>query len=91
MIAYFQNRYEKLSKILSQRPELKMTQKVNEIQDNQFSYTLGAGGISTGSKCVMTVNLNRAVQDWAKENNVTLITPKEMEIINDKRNTIYNY
>ena len=34
----------------------------NKIQDNQFSYTLGAGGISTGSKCVMTMNINRLVQ-----------------------------
>ena len=34
----------------------------NEIQDNGFSYTLGAGGVSTGSKSVLTVNLNRAVQ-----------------------------
>ena len=34
----------------------------NEIQDNQFSYTLGAGGISTGSKCVMTININRVIQ-----------------------------
>ena len=35
----------------------------NGIQDNQFSYTLGAGGVSTGSKCVMTINLNRLVQN----------------------------
>ena len=34
----------------------------NEIQDNGFSYTLGAGGVSTGSKSVLTVNLNRCVQ-----------------------------
>ncbi len=34
----------------------------NEIQDNGFSYTLGAGGISTGSKSVLTINLNRCVQ-----------------------------
>ncbi len=34
----------------------------NEIQDNTFSYTLGAGGISTGSKSVLTVNINRCVQ-----------------------------
>lgn len=34
----------------------------NGIQNNQFSYTLGAGGVSTGSKCVMTMNLNRLVQ-----------------------------
>ena len=31
----------------------------NELQDNTFSYTLGAGGVATGSKCVMTVNVNR--------------------------------
>lgn len=34
----------------------------NEIQDNGFSYTLGAGGVSTGSKSVLTINLNRLVQ-----------------------------
>ena len=34
MIAYFQNRYEKLSNILKRRPELKVTQKINEIDDN---------------------------------------------------------
>ena len=35
----------------------------NEITDNGFSYTLGAGGVSTGSKSVLTVNLNRCVQE----------------------------
>lgn len=40
----------------------------NEIQDNQFSYTLGAGGVSTGSKCVMTINFNRVVQEYWKLN-----------------------
>ncbi len=35
----------------------------NELQDNTFSFTLGAGGVSTGSKCVMTININRLVQD----------------------------
>ena len=35
----------------------------NEIRDNGFSYTLGAGGVSTGSKSVLTVNLNRTVQE----------------------------
>lgn len=34
----------------------------NEITDNGFSYTLGAGGVSTGSKSVLTVNLNRCIQ-----------------------------
>ena len=39
----------------------------NEIQDNGFSYTLGAGGVSTGSKSVLTINLNRCVQQAARE------------------------
>ena len=34
----------------------------NKIQDNGFSYTLGAGGVSTGSKSVLTININRCVQ-----------------------------
>jgi len=39
----------------------------NAVQENVFSYTLGAGGIETGSKCVITLNLNRIVQDWYKQ------------------------
>ena len=39
----------------------------NELQENTFSYTLGAGGISTGSKCVMTININRLVQDAVRD------------------------
>lgn len=38
----------------------------NELQDNTFSYTLGAGGVSTGSKKVITINLNRLVQNATK-------------------------
>lgn len=34
----------------------------NELADNTFSYTLGAGGVSTGSCQVITINYNRAVQ-----------------------------
>ena len=35
----------------------------NEVADNTFSYTLGAGGVSTGSFQVITINMNRAVQE----------------------------
>lgn len=38
----------------------------NGITDNVFSYTLGAGGISTGSKAVITMNINRLVQQAVK-------------------------
>ena len=41
----------------------------NEITDNGFSYTLGAGGVSTGSKSVLTINLNRTIQ-YAVRNNI---------------------
>lgn len=41
----------------------------NELTDNTFSYTLGAGGVSSGSKSVLTININRVVQ-WASKNNI---------------------
>ncbi|MFS4457893.1 anaerobic ribonucleoside-triphosphate reductase [Bdellovibrio sp. HCB2-146] len=34
----------------------------NEISDNTFSYSLGAGGVATGSINVITINMNRLVQ-----------------------------
>ena len=39
----------------------------NAIQDNGFSYTLGAGGVSTGSKSVLTININRCVQEASRQ------------------------
>jgi anaerobic ribonucleoside-triphosphate reductase len=35
----------------------------NEMTDNTFSYSLGAGGVSTGSINVITLNMNRLIQD----------------------------
>ena len=35
----------------------------NEFTDNTFSYSLGAGGVSTGSSNVITINMNRLIQD----------------------------
>ncbi len=62
----------------------------NEIQDNGFSYTLGAGGISTGSKSVLTININRCVQ-FAKKANIPYINFLE-EIVDlvHKVQTAYN-
>lgn len=37
----------------------------NEISDNTFSYSLGAGGVATGSINVITLNMNRLVQKGA--------------------------
>lgn len=39
----------------------------NGIQENQFSFTLGAGGVATGSKGVITININRLVQNAVRE------------------------
>ena len=42
----------------------------NDVSDsiNDFSYSLGAGGVSTGSINVITMNINRLVQDAANHN-----------------------
>lgn len=39
----------------------------SEIQDNVFSFTNGLTGIQTGSANVITLNLNRIIQDWARQ------------------------
>jgi ribonucleoside-triphosphate reductase len=39
---------------------------LNEIQDNTFSSTTGLTGIMTGSCNVITLNINRIVQDWCR-------------------------
>jgi len=38
----------------------------NEITENVFTFTNGLTGVQTGSANVITLNLNRIVQDWAK-------------------------
>mgnify|MGYP003302988235 CR=1 FL=1 len=43
----------------------------NEVTENTFSYTLGAGGVSTGSKGVITININRLVQNTISNNNIS--------------------
>lgn len=39
----------------------------NELADNTFSYTLGAGGVVTGSAQVITINMHRFVQGQGGE------------------------
>lgn len=52
------NHYFKANDIVTHNCRLR-----NEISDNTFSYTLGAGGVATGSIKVITVNMNRLEQD----------------------------
>ncbi len=62
----------------------------NEIQDNGFSYTLGAGGVSTGSKSVLTINLNRCIQYAVKNNIHYLSFLEEVVDLVHKVQTAYN-
>jgi ribonucleoside-triphosphate reductase len=39
----------------------------NAVQDNTFSFTNGMVGVMTGSKQVITLNLNRIIQDWCSD------------------------
>lgn len=47
----------------------------NQIQENTFSFTNGLTGVQTGSCNVITLNLNRIVQDWYKSIGGTLSLP----------------
>lgn len=46
----------------------------NEIEENVFSFTNGLTGVKTGSCNVITLNLNRIIQDWSKCENDSLAT-----------------
>lgn len=39
----------------------------NKVQTKEFNFTNGNMGLETGSKSVITLNLNRITQDWAKK------------------------
>ncbi|MCK9629771.1 MAG: anaerobic ribonucleoside-triphosphate reductase [Bacteroidales bacterium] len=53
----------------------------NEMTDTTFSNSSGAGGVSTGSMNVITININRLVQNAVKDNQGCLV---------DKLNSIKN-
>ena len=48
---------------------------LNEMSDNTFSSTTGMTGVMTGSCNVITLNINRIVQDWIK----SPLTPGELD------------
>lgn len=56
----------------------------NGITDNVFSFTLGAGGISTGSKAVITTNINRLVQNAVRDKANISDRVREQAIKNQK-------
>jgi ribonucleoside-triphosphate reductase len=62
----------------------------NEITKNGFSYTLGAGGVSTGSKSVLTINLNRCIQQATREGKHYLFFLEEVVDLAHKVQLAYN-
>lgn len=61
----------------------------NELSDNTFSYTLGAGGVSTGSIQVITLNMNRLVQQ--KDHTVSDIVKRVHKYLLAYRAVIEDY
>ena len=41
----------------------------NKVQTKEFNFTNGNIGVQTGSKSVITLNLNRLIQNWYRSNN----------------------
>lgn len=62
----------------------------NEVQDNTFSFTLGAGGVATGSKGVITTNINRLVQNAVTEGKDISEKMREETLKNHKYLIAYN-
>ena len=63
----------------------------NEVTENTFSYTLGAGGVSTGSKGVITININRLIQNCAKEHNYDINDEMISEAVKTQVIKIHKY
>lgn len=60
----------------------------NEIQENVFSFTNGLTGIQTGSCSVITLNLNRIVQDCIRANSTN---PEDIqEVYSEFKEDIHN-
>ncbi len=66
----------------------------NEVTENTFSSTTGLTGVQTGSCSVITLNLNRIIQDWMYSLKVKKVTTgatdKEEYIIVPYNDELYN-
>lgn len=59
----------------------------NELQENTFSYSLGAGGTQSGSLNVITINMNRLVQNFYAEEK----TMKLEDYLRDQVQKVHKY
>ena len=58
----------------------------NEVKNNTFSSTTGLTGVQTGSANVITLNLNRIIQDWYRSipsMTVAGLTPEKKHLVSD--------
>lgn len=67
----------------------RLRNSLKDIQDNEHNhntqqFSMGTVSVATGSKSVITINLNRVIQDavraWSKQNNVVLDNGKIMSV-----------
>lgn len=72
---YLSNSPDSLSSCCRLRNSLKDLED-KEHNHNTHQFSMGTASVATGSKSVMTINLNRVIQDavraWSKENNVVI-------------------
>ena len=68
-----------------------------EHNHNTHQFSMGTASVATGSKSVMTINLNRVIQDavkeWREEKNIFLKCgePMSPEIVKENREEIFRY
>ena len=58
----------------------------NEVKNNTFSSTTGLTGVQTGSANVITLNLNRIIQDWYRSTpsmTAAGLTPEKKHLVSD--------
>lgn len=64
---------------------------LNEMKENTFSSTTGLTGIMTGSCNVITLNINRIVQDWFSKCDSNIISSKKRVAYKDKGLTLFEH
>ena len=68
-----------------------------EHNHNTHQFSMGTASVATGSKSVMTINLNRVIEDavkeWREEKNIFLKCgePMSSEIVKENREEIFRY
>lgn len=93
---YLSNSPDSLSSCCRLRNSIKDMED-EEHNHNTHQFSMGTASVATGSKSVMTINLNRVIQDavteWRRERNVFLKCGDPMlpEIVKENREEIFRY